>query len=125
MSKDNERKIKSDIEKFDALTATKEQMMHDWQDSIYKMKVAQKEQIDQIGKDYQHEKNVMEEEMANLEHEQRTLEMQIPNQRAKAEDNAWEDIDKLEDKNKGLLLFEIEKGVKHAAALTDEKTMLQ
>ena len=57
--------------------------------------------------------------MATLEHEQKGLELEIPEMRAKAEEKAWNDIDKLEDKNKSLLLYEIERGVEKAAELTE------
>ena len=47
------------------------------------------------------------------------MELEIPEMRAKAEEKAWNDIDKLEDKNKSLLLYEIERGVEKAAELTE------
>ena len=74
--------------------------------------------------DHEAEKRDLEAQMTQLEYEQKGMESEIPAQRSDAEENAWQDIDKLEDKNKALLLYEIERGVKLAADLTEEKTRL-
>ena len=125
MNRENERKLKNDTEKFEALLKQKEQMIADWDEKITHTKISMSEQIEQIKIEHEVQRNNLEEEMATLEHEQKGLELEIPEMRAKAEEKAWNDIDKLEDKNKSLLLYEIERGVEKAAELTEQKQMLK
>ena len=70
------------------------------------------EEVEQLKKDHEVQKRNLEEEMAHLEHEQRGLEQEIPIQRAKAEEQAWQNIDELQDRNKEKLTAQIVKGVK-------------
>lgn len=77
-----------------------------------------------IRKNHEYEKISLEAELQKLQDEQKQMNQEIPKQREKAEENAWQDIDNMEDKNKALLLSEIERGVEKAAELTKEKTKL-
>lgn len=76
--------------------------------------------------DAEHEAEVqaLDEELAELEIEKRQLEQTIPKMRSVAEEDAWQAIDTLEDKNKAQLLLEIEQGVAHASKLTKKKSKL-
>lgn len=67
MSKEHERKLKRDGEKFESLLEQKEKMIKDWEEKIMQMKVSQKEQIDLIILEYDKEKIDLEQKMADLE----------------------------------------------------------
>lgn len=48
MNRENERKLKNDTEKFEALLKQKEQMIADWDEKITHTKISMSEQIEQI-----------------------------------------------------------------------------
>ena len=48
MSKEHERKLKRDGEKFEQLLEQKEKMIKDWEEKLMQMKVSQKEQVELI-----------------------------------------------------------------------------
>ena len=120
MKKEHERKKASDEEKFDSLLEQKENAAEDFSNTIRQLKVEQEKLLDDMSIDHENALQEAKEQVTKLRDEERREQESIIEKRRDAEDNAWNEIDVMTDKNKDVLAENIEKGLENKAELTKQ-----
>lgn len=120
MKKEHERKKLSDEEKFEALLEQKESAAEDFSNTFKQLKMEQEKLLDVMSIDHTSDLTGAKDEVTRLRDVESKEKMSIIDKRSKAEENAWNEIDHMTDKNKDVLAENIEKGLENKAELTKQ-----
>ena len=118
MKKEHERKKASDEEKFQALLEQKDLAAEDFSNTIRQLKIEQEKLLDDMAIDHDNQLQEAKEEVTRLREVERREQEGIIEKRRDAEENAWNEIDMMTDKNKDVLADNIERGLENKAELT-------
>lgn len=120
MKKEHERKKTSDEEKFEALLEQKEIAADDFSNTIRQLKMEQEKLLEEMSVVHENALQEAREQVTKLKEEQTREQQSIVQKRRDAEENAWNEIDIMTDKNKDILAENIEKGLENKAELTKQ-----